>query len=69
MSKTTTKRNTSSRKMVTKRGTTTTKRSLPQNISMNTGGTYRVRKSINGNNYDVTFRSLKDAKAYVATLK
>ena len=59
----TTKRSNSSRKSTTKM-----KNRLPANISYNTGGSYRVRKQVNGQLFDRTFASLKDAKAILSAL-
>ena len=63
MSKTTKRSNSSKMKSTTK-----AKRSLPKFISMNTAGTYRVRKTSNGVTFDKTVTKLKDAKAIVKTM-
>lgn len=63
MSNKTTKRSNSSKKNTTKG-----KRSLPKFISMNTAGTYRVRKSNNGVKFDKTVPNLTQAKKLVKTI-
>lgn len=52
-------RSRSSRKSTTNK----VKRALPKFISYNTGNSYRVRKTTNGQHFDKTFNTLKDAKA------
>lgn len=50
------------------RNSSTNKRKLPKYISYNTGNSYRVRKTTNGQLFDKTFPKLKDAKAIVKAL-
>jgi len=59
MNKTTTKRNKSSKKTVTRK----LGNNLPKGINLNKSGTYRVRKMVNGVKLDVSLATLKDAKA------
>lgn len=62
MSKTT-KRSNSSRKTTAK-----VKRTLPKHISINTAGTFRVRKMINGEMFDRTVSNLTAARKLVKTI-